>query len=1248
MISILQSVLSLPLLANFNILLSGMLRYAGASVSKWRQKVVDGLRALIEVDETLANLPVVQQVIETRFRDESISVRSSVVEFLGNHVEKNPVLVKTFIQPLKDKLNDTGLSVRKQVVKILQRLLKGYFGKRNVFSLSDEDKQNVSSVLFSLVQRAVDPNEEPSVRDIVFNTCYELWFDHPVSQNEEDSTLDASVSSQIMTRAAYLALLSHHSLNSMAMKEHTHDGLVPHLTNFLRTLLGRYPALTDTSKDIKNLGRYMGDAFTAIMENSGDDDSTCKDYSKALSQHKWQKKGDILVGFVECLIRILVPCLKETETLGTLCKQLQISASRLPVCILLILSEFCRCVPSYALKHLPIFQSFVKKFAAELDGESAQDSLKSLASTCKLIQHIIEGARFVDLISLQEFCKEICQLLNKSSLDLTTTKNVVQCLRVAADLGSSQEGVKHNPIASLVNAKYYALQKLLVALHEDTGKEVSIQTREYENQPLLAKQAAMKSWLAWLCTGTGQNKEKMLRDACFALKTSGIIVRYASNFCLQCPFEIDGVDVSTHEHSDFPSCAWNLAKLYIAWLHWMTNAEFLRGQSDRVSNALNLAAMRIMHACIQGLSQLCIESPQFLLLDIVQKLFRWILRHQVAELRTAVIESLKTLLDAQVGRSTEREGFPLAHHDRAKESTAYESDGEETDSDDKDETGEILKGEDDPNYSAFTGALQVHISDIRRQFFHPEQNLPSLRLSTLRLWSALVSQRIVDPDEGCIPLVALLGDFNSTVRQHSWKALSDIQEKHNSTLCRISTKGLAAAYAYQCKLYGVGLPDPPRQLEYETPGEFVSASFECFYGQFYKRILMEGGDNRYRSKAVLSFLRSLIAKFRCPSYVAGDSDEDSDDTFDDNMDDEGDEQDLPAGLDVRRGPAGGTLSNECCPFQEGIRALSNVNMSNTFRCETEQHTTERKYTRDAMLLEKANGVLRESKRQGIVADVSFLKFLAEVLFCLPYGKRHEVYAVCHSAQDIISIQGEQSRDELANDNDLEQGNITEENAARIRSSTIQLLAVVYLQILRNALIERYNISEQQLIRYNPKKGGEASEGERNAADRFPHMQLSYPQIPSPLRRPHGWVLCKGNNSSLGHSSLARVAQNLIDLFDSLQSETGIAKLKELGIVVAGRTEKVSVAHTPRSAKSTRSRTPQSGETVVVASSANKVTKGSAATSSKPSKKCQKRKQLHDDSDDDNFSIHSEGDEDDSDIHETYVPRKSTKRTREVD
>lgn len=135
-------------------------------------------------------LPVIMKAVAKQLSDESISVREAAVALIGNYLSRSPPLaIHNYHEFLVPCLTDPGVSVRKRAIKIFQSILitnPWYRGRTAVFKI--------------LLQRSADPKEEDSIRDLIDELLYMLWFrggSEPVSRpqrsEDEDKVPVASI-----------------------------------------------------------------------------------------------------------------------------------------------------------------------------------------------------------------------------------------------------------------------------------------------------------------------------------------------------------------------------------------------------------------------------------------------------------------------------------------------------------------------------------------------------------------------------------------------------------------------------------------------------------------------------------------------------------------------------------------------------------------------------------------------------------------------------------------------------------------------------------------------------------------------------------------------------------------------------------------------------------------------------------------------------------------------------------------------
>lgn len=77
---------------------------------------------VIAQDPSLFQQEYVRRGIESRMLDASPAVRDASVELVGRYVVGNPTLAMQYLPRICDRIADSGLSVRRRVVKLLKVL----------------------------------------------------------------------------------------------------------------------------------------------------------------------------------------------------------------------------------------------------------------------------------------------------------------------------------------------------------------------------------------------------------------------------------------------------------------------------------------------------------------------------------------------------------------------------------------------------------------------------------------------------------------------------------------------------------------------------------------------------------------------------------------------------------------------------------------------------------------------------------------------------------------------------------------------------------------------------------------------------------------------------------------------------------------------------------------------------------------------------------------------------------------------
>lgn len=134
-----------------------------------RTKALRALGQIVTSDPTILTAATVRRGIESHLLDSSPAVRDAAVELIGKYVIDTPEVAGDYYQKIADRIADTGLGVRKRVIK----LLRAFYG-------ATDDLKRRTDICTKLVLRMFD--EDDTVKDLSIKTLEELWFSSVISQ----------------------------------------------------------------------------------------------------------------------------------------------------------------------------------------------------------------------------------------------------------------------------------------------------------------------------------------------------------------------------------------------------------------------------------------------------------------------------------------------------------------------------------------------------------------------------------------------------------------------------------------------------------------------------------------------------------------------------------------------------------------------------------------------------------------------------------------------------------------------------------------------------------------------------------------------------------------------------------------------------------------------------------------------------------------------------------------------------------
>lgn len=144
-------------------ILTAILRSLNHSKINMRTKSLRIVAQLLAQNPEIFSLPQVQTSLSERLIDNSSQVRDAAVDIVGKYIVLKPQFAKDFYLIICDRSSDTGLVVRKRVVKLLKEIYNAV-----------DDAEIKIEIADRLVRRVED--EEPSISELAVGILTDFFF----------------------------------------------------------------------------------------------------------------------------------------------------------------------------------------------------------------------------------------------------------------------------------------------------------------------------------------------------------------------------------------------------------------------------------------------------------------------------------------------------------------------------------------------------------------------------------------------------------------------------------------------------------------------------------------------------------------------------------------------------------------------------------------------------------------------------------------------------------------------------------------------------------------------------------------------------------------------------------------------------------------------------------------------------------------------------------------------------------------
>lgn len=162
-----------PFSQSFDRYLKQILHVLTESSIAIRTKAMKCLTMIVEADPSVLARVDMQMGVKHSFLDHATSVREAAVDLVGKFVLSRPELIDKYYDMLSARILDTGVSVRKRVIKILKDIC-----------MECPDFPKIPEICVKMIRRV---NDEEGIRKLVMEVFQNMWFT-PV---RERPTLDS-------------------------------------------------------------------------------------------------------------------------------------------------------------------------------------------------------------------------------------------------------------------------------------------------------------------------------------------------------------------------------------------------------------------------------------------------------------------------------------------------------------------------------------------------------------------------------------------------------------------------------------------------------------------------------------------------------------------------------------------------------------------------------------------------------------------------------------------------------------------------------------------------------------------------------------------------------------------------------------------------------------------------------------------------------------------------------------------------
>jgi len=151
-----------PFFNSFDIYLKQILSVLTETSIQVRSKALKCMALVVQEDPTVLSRDDMQRGVNYSFLDSATMVREAAVDLVGKFILHKEELIDKYFEMLMLRILDTGVSVRKRVIKILKEICLGF-----------PDYPKIPEICVKMIRRI---NDEEGIRKLVMEVFQNMWF----------------------------------------------------------------------------------------------------------------------------------------------------------------------------------------------------------------------------------------------------------------------------------------------------------------------------------------------------------------------------------------------------------------------------------------------------------------------------------------------------------------------------------------------------------------------------------------------------------------------------------------------------------------------------------------------------------------------------------------------------------------------------------------------------------------------------------------------------------------------------------------------------------------------------------------------------------------------------------------------------------------------------------------------------------------------------------------------------------------